>query len=383
MSKNVKFIDYNHVTWYVGNARQAASYYITRMGFEHVAYKGLETGSRNISYQVVRNNNIFFVFMSIICTKSESEEEKKLIKELNENIQKHGDCVKDIGFLVSDVNNIFSQAVKNGCRAIDDPKIISDENGSVVLARVALYGDVTHTLVEYIDYKGPFLPTFVGSRHNVDPINSSLSDKVSLTCIDHCVGNQGWNEMDRVCSLYEKAFGFHRFWSVDDKVIFTEYSSLKSIVMSSDNGHVKMPINEPARGIRKSQIEEFIEYNDGPGVQHIALQTANIIETVQAMRARGVEFIDIPDSYYNNMKEKLSSDCIHLQEDFDRIKSLGILIDYDHDGYLLQLFTKPLTDRPTVFIEIIQRYNFDGFGAGNFKSLFEAIEREQDLRGNL
>jgi 4-hydroxyphenylpyruvate dioxygenase len=383
MTNSVNFLDFHHVTWYVGNAKQAASFYITRMGFELVAYKGLETGSRSITCQVIRNNNVIFLFLSPVRAKAIDEQEDRIVKEINAHIQKHGDSVKDIGFLVTDVARIYSQAVTNGAKSLQSPSVVSDQNGSVKMAQLAAFGHISHTLIENIDYEGLFLPGFVNVDRTNDPINTTLNSRIALTSIDHCVGNQDWNEMENVCLFYEKVFGFHRYWSVDDKVISTEYSSLKSIVMSSDNDLVKMPINEPARGKRKSQIEEFIEFNDGPGIQHIALRTSDIIETVKAMRARGVEFIGIPDTYYESMKQKLSIDSVALREDFERIKDLGILIDYDREGYLLQLFTKPLTDRPTVFIEIIQRYNFNGFGAGNFKSLFEAIEREQELRGNL
>lgn len=237
-------------------------------------------------------------------------------------------------------------------------------------------------MVQRGDYQGPFLPGFRATEDTEDPMNNMLNP-VPMDVIDHCVGNQDWNEMDQACDYYEKTLGFHRFWSVDDKQVFTEFSALKSVVMASPDERIKMPINEPAKGLKKSQIEEFIDFYNGPGVQHIALRTNNIIGAVEEMRNRGVEFISVPESYYDRIKKRLSMSSIILEEDFDTIRKLNLLIDFDEKGYLLQLFTKPLLDRPTVFIEIIQRHNFDGFGAGNFKALFESIEREQMKRGTM
>jgi 4-hydroxyphenylpyruvate dioxygenase len=259
---------------------------------------------------------------------------------------------------------------------------VSDSNGSVRLATIRTYGDTTHTLIEKSTYKGIFLPTYAPVAMVSDPLSKFLP-KIRLEAIDHCVGNQDWDEMENICDYYENVLGFHRFWSVDDKDICTEYSALKSIVMSSPNDVVKMPINEPAKGKKQSQIEEYVDFYGGPGVQHIALRTDNIIDAITNLKARGVEFIKVPETYYESMRLRLKRAGMTLNEDFETLKSLDILIDFDEGGYLLQLFTKHLMDRPTVFVEIIQRNNFDGFGAGNFKSLFEAIEREQDLRGNL
>lgn len=250
------------------------------------------------------------------------------------------------------------------------------------LATIKTYGDTTHTLIEKGSYTGVFLPGYRSETHNTDPLSAFLPS-VELSHIDHCVGNQDWDEMENICAYYESVLGFHRFWSVDDKDICTEYSALKSIVMSSPNDVVKMPINEPAKGKKQSQIEEYVEFYGGPGVQHIALRTDDIIRDITNLKRRGVEFIKVPETYYDSMKMRLKKAGLQLNEDFETLKSLDILIDFDEGGYLLQLFTKHLMDRPTVFIEIIQRNNFDGFGAGNFKSLFEAIEREQELRGNL
>jgi 4-hydroxyphenylpyruvate dioxygenase len=252
----------------------------------------------------------------------------------------------------------------------------------VRLATIRTYGDTTHTLIQKNNYGGIFLPGYRPESTSADPLQKFLP-QVKLEAIDHCVGNQDWDEMESACEYYEKVLGFHRFWSVDDKDICTEYSALKSIVMSSPNDVVKMPINEPAKGKKQSQIEEYVDFYGGPGVQHIALRTDNIVRDITNLKARGVEFIKVPETYYDSMKLRLKKSGLKLNEDFEVLKSLDILIDFDEGGYLLQLFTKHLMDRPTVFIEIIQRNNFDGFGAGNFKSLFEAIEREQDARGNL
>ncbi|KAL1981665.1 hypothetical protein VTN96DRAFT_2328 [Rasamsonia emersonii] len=378
---------YDHVHWYVGNAKQAASYYVTRMGFERIAYRGLETGCRSVCSHVVRNGDITFVLTSPLRSLNQldrvaSPEERELLREIHEHLQRHGDGVKDVAFEVDSVDAVFGAAVKNGAKVVSEPKVLEDEDGQVKVATIQTYGDTTHTLVERKSYKGGFFPGYRMETQSKDPV-SSLLPGVQLKKIDHCVGNQDWNEMDRVCEYYEKALGFHRFWSVDDKDICTEFSALKSIVMSSPNDIVKMPINEPAKGKKQSQIEEYIDFYDGPGVQHIALLTDNIVRDIAAMRARGVEFIKVPSTYYEDMKVRLKKAGMVLEEDFETLKSLDILIDFDENGYLLQLFTKHLMDRPTVFIEIIQRHNFNGFGAGNFKSLFEAIEREQALRGNL
>ncbi|KAK2733377.1 hypothetical protein FQN55_003390 [Onygenales sp. PD_40] len=376
---------YDHVHWYVGNAKQAAAYYTSRMGFERIAYRGLETGSRIVASHVVRNGDITFVLTSPLRALDQIEtftpEEQSLLREIHAHLEKHGDGVKDVAFEVDSVDAVFGAAVGNGARVVEGVKALEDEGGVVRLATIQTYGETTHTLVERRGYSGVFLP---GYREVVerDPL-AKLLPEVKLMHVDHCVGNQDWEEMDKVCEYYEKALGFHRFWSVDDKDICTEFSALKSIVMSSPNNLVKMPINEPAHGKKQSQIEEYISFYNGAGVQHIALRTDNIIAAITNLKARGVEFIKVPDTYYEEMKVRLKRGGMVLEEDFERLRELDILIDFDEGGYLLQLFTKHLMDRPTVFIEIIQRNNFSGFGAGNFKSLFEAIEREQELRGNL
>lgn len=240
---------------------------------------------------------------------------------------------------------------------------------------------LVHTLIERHDYRGSFLPGF--RAVNEEEPTAKYLPRIGLQLVDHCVGNQDWDEMEAACDYYEKALGFHRFWSVDDKDICTDYSALKSVVMASADERIKMPINEPAKGLKKSQIEEYVDFYNGAGVQHIALRTDDIIRDVTNLRERGIEFITIPETYYENMEKRLKAVGLKLDQDFETLKQLGILIDFDEGGYLLQLFTKHLMDRPTVFIEVIYRNNFEGFGAGNFKSLFEAIEREQALRGNL
>ncbi|KAH8175599.1 glyoxalase/Bleomycin resistance protein/Dioxygenase superfamily protein [Sarocladium implicatum] len=384
------FTGYDHVTWYVGNAKQAASYYTTLFGFKTIAYRGLETGSRYFASYVVANADVRFVFTSPLRSEKHlpedepiTPEDKKLLKEIHEHLEKHGDAVKDVAFEVDNVGGVYHKAVQEGAVAVQPPQITKDaEHGSVTTAVICTYGDTTHTLISRDSYSGPFLPGFRAPRTSTSTVSAP---DVPLARIDHCVGNQSWNEMVSACAFYEQCLSFHRFWSVDDSQISTEFSALNSIVMASPNNLVKMPINEPAPGKKKSQIEEYVTFNSGPGVQHIALLTKDIIASVAALRARGVEFINVPSTYYDTMRARMKSEKRkwELQEDFATLEKLNILIDYDEGGYLLQLFTKPLMDRPTVFIEIIQRNEFDGFGAGNFKSLFEAIEREQAERGNL
>ncbi|KAF1926645.1 4-hydroxyphenylpyruvate dioxygenase [Didymella exigua CBS 183.55] len=377
---------YHHVHWYVGNAKQAASFYVARMGFERVAYRGLETGSRATASHVVRNGNVTFILTSPLrCLEQRdrfTEAEARQLREIHEHQERHGDAVKDVAFEVDNVDAIYNAAVSAGGVSIAEPHDVTDSYGTVRLATIRTYGDTTHTLIQKNTYNGIFLPGYRPEVKAADSLNRFLP-AVTLEAIDHCVGNQDWDEMEDACDYYEKVLGFHRFWSVDDKDICTEYSALKSIVMSSPNEVVKMPINEPAKGKKQSQIEEYVDFYGGPGVQHIALRTNNIINAITNLKARGVEFIKVPETYYDSMKMRLKKAGLTLNEDFETLKSLDILIDFDEGGYLLQLFTKHLMDRPTVFVEIIQRNNFSGFGAGNFKSLFEAIEREQELRGNL
>ncbi|KAI0875395.1 4-hydroxyphenylpyruvate dioxygenase [Hypoxylon argillaceum] len=388
------FHGYDHITWWVGNAKQAASYYNTLFGFRTVAYKGLETGSRYFTSYVIANNEVRFVFTSPIRSYAHlpadepiSEHELALLKEMHQHLERHGDAVKDVAFDVDDVQAVYDRAISGAdgiAVSVQPPRVSrgSNKEGEITTAIVRTYGDTTHTLISRRGYTGPFLPGFVARS---PPPSSVALPPIGLVRIDHCVGNQNWNEMVAACDFYERCLSFHRFWSVDDKTICTEFSALNSIVMSSANAVVKMPINEPAPGKKKSQIEEFVIFNSGPGVQHVALLTDDIIATVSAMRARGVEFITVPPTYYETLRHRLKTEkrSWELSQDLDTLEELSILIDYDEGGYLLQLFTKPLMDRPTVFIEIIERHDFEGFGAGNFKSLFESIEREQAQRGNL
>jgi 4-hydroxyphenylpyruvate dioxygenase len=333
---------FDSVHWHVGNAKQAASFYVTRMGFERVAYRGLETGSRTVASHVVRNGEVTFIFTSPLRDDayhpSLSQEDKAQLTEIHAHLKAHGDAVRDIGFQVDDVHSIYDAAVENGAHSVYPPKTLKDEFGSATYARIRTYGDTTHTLVERKDYKGAFLPGFRAVTEK-DRTGKYLPN-IGLQVIDHCVGNQDWDEMEAACDYYEKALGFHRFWSVDDKDICTDYSALKSIVMASANEKIKMPLNEPAKGIRKSQIEEYVDFYNGAGVQHIALRTDNIIRDVANLVERGVEFISVPDTYYDLIGKRLDSAGMKLDEDFETLKKLGILIDFDEGGYLLQLFTK-------------------------------------------
>lgn len=367
-----KFLGFDHVRFYVGNAKQAASFYTTRFGFNHVAYQGLETGDREYCTHVVKSYDIFYVFTTALQPNN---------NEFYQELERHGDGVKDIAFTVDDARGIYEKAVSRGAKGIKEPEEIKDENGSVIVATIQTYGDTYHTLVQRVDYTGPFLPGFKSAEY-VDPINE-LIESPHLLKVDHVVGNQPDLDMEPTVEWYEKMLDFHRFWSADDSIIHTEYSSLRSTVICDFDEVIKMPINEPANGKRKSQIQEYVDFYGGAGVQHIAMLTDNIIETIENLRKRGVEFLTIPDTYYENMRKALANSPVQVEEDLDIIEKNRILIDYDDKGYLLQIFTKPVEDRPTLFYEIIQRRNHTGFGAGNFKSLFESIELEQARRGNL
>jgi len=374
-----RFLGFDHVVFWVGNAKQAASYYTTRFGFDYFAYQGLETGERKVATHVVKKGKIIFAFSSTYGSYESKDQ------AMSEHLVKHGDGVKDMALTVEDAKKTHDVAVKRGAKSVSEPKTLTDEFGSVIVASIQTYGDSIHTLVQRNvdgkEYSGVFLPGF--KEHFLrDPINDVLPD-TKLDIIDHIVGNQAEHDMVPTAEWYEKMLDFHRFWSIDDKLMHTDYSALNSIVVADFDETIKLPINEPAKGKRKSQIQEYVDYYVGAGVQHLALKTENIIEAVTALRKRGVEFLSIPKAYYDNFRKALPNLSIDVKEDIDTIEKLGLLIDYDDNGYLLQLFTKPLEDRPTVFIEIIQRRNFWGFGAGNFKSLFKAIEDEQALRGNL
>ncbi|XP_036381662.1 4-hydroxyphenylpyruvate dioxygenase [Megalops cyprinoides] len=368
-----RFVKFHHVTFWVGNAKQAAVFYCDKMGFEPLAYKGLETGSREVVSHVIRQDKILFVFESALNPGNE---------EIGEHLVKHGDSVKDIAFQVEDCDFLVKKAKERGAVIVREPWVEQDEYGKVKYAIVQTYGDTTHTFIEYLGpYKGLFLPGYRAPLFK-DPLLPKLPPGC-LSFIDHIVGNQPDDKMVPVSDWYQKCLIFHRFWSIDDKQIHTQYSALRSIVVTNYEETIKMPINEPAPGKRKSQIQEYVDYNGGPGVQHIALNTSNIIQAIINLRARGMDFLSAPDTYYDTLREKLKSAKIKVKEDLDKLQELKILVDFDDKGYLLQIFTKPVQDRPTLFLEVIQRHNHFGFGAGNFKSLFEAIEKDQDARGNL
>ncbi|RUS16643.1 4-hydroxyphenylpyruvate dioxygenase [Endogone sp. FLAS-F59071] len=381
LSTSPVYTGFDHLTFTVSNAKQAASYYAIRFGFRHIAYRGLETGSRDVVSHVVQQDRCIFVFQSPL--------QPNLRQDMAQEVARRGDAVKDVAFTVSDAETIYKATVARGAKSIHPPHEEHDEHGSVILATVATYGDVHHTFVERRNYKGVFLPGFVDHKTALrweDPLESKLP-AIGINYIDHVVGNQPDHQMTAACEWYENCLDFHRFWSVDDSQIHTEYSSLRSIVMASPNDLVKMPINEPADGKKKSQIQEFVDFYGGAGVQHIALNTTDIITAVSNLRERGADFLTIPQTYYDNLRLRLTHHNKTAQrpikEDIDVLQALNILVDYDDNGYLLQIFTKPVEDRPTVFLEVIQRNHHEGFGAGNFKSLFESLEREQELRGNL
>ncbi|KAI8814690.1 Glyoxalase/Bleomycin resistance protein/Dihydroxybiphenyl dioxygenase [Cladochytrium replicatum] len=354
----------------VGNAKQAATFYITRFGFRPIGYKGLETGDREVASHAIANNCCVFVFQSPLNPGD---------KAMGDHLVTHADAVKDVAFTVDDCRGIWKKAVERGARSVRDPWEKSDKNGSVWMATVATYGDVEQTFVERKAYKGRFIPGYKTIEPD-DAVNAVLP-ATGIQVVDHIVGNQPDNEILSACEFYEQTLDFHRFWSVDDSQNHTEYSSLRSIVMADYDEVVKMPINEPAVGKKKSQIQEYVDYHGGAEVQHIALRTNDIITSVSALRARGVDFLHIPPAYYRQLKQNLQASAVRITENLDVLEKLQILVDYDENGYFLQIFTKPVEDRPTLFIEIIQRNNHSRFGAGNFKSLFEALEAEQDKRG--
>ena len=358
----------DYIEFIVGNAKQAAHFYKTAFGFQSHAYKGLETGCTDYASYVIKQDKIRIVLTTPLHQDS----------WMNDHLCRHGDGVKVVALWVDDAKKSWEETTKRGAKSYMEPTVEKDEYGEIVQAGIYTYGETVHIFVERKNYSGVFLPGYEAweSEYNPEPIG--------LKYVDHMVGNVGWNEMDTWVKYYEEVMGFVNFLSFDDKQITTEYSALMSKVMSNGNGRIKFPINEPAEGKKKSQIEEYIDFYNGPGVQHIAVATNNIIETVAKMRAKGVEFLSTPpDAYYNSVPERLSDHNHELAEDIEKLKSLGIMIDADEEGYLLQIFTKPVEDRPTLFFEIIQRMGARGFGAGNFKALFESIEREQQNRGTL
>lgn len=368
-----KFLHFDHLTFWVGNAKQAASYYCTRMGFTPLGYQGLETGSRKIAAHVVQQDKIRFVFKSFYEPDGDAE--------MGAHLARHGDGVKDIAFSVEDLDAIFERAKERGAKVIREPWEESDENGTVRFATVQTYGDTTHTFVDRSKYTGPFLPGYRAPLSHDNLLD--ILPPCQLGFVDHVVGNQPDLQMESAVEWYTKCLMFHRFWSVDDSQIHTQYSALRSIVVTNYEETIKMPINEPANGLKKSQIQEYVDYYGSAGVQHIALNTSDIITAITNLKKRGAEFLCVPDTYYDQLREKLKYSKVKIAEDLSVLQELKILIDYDDNGYLLQIFTKPMQDRPTLFLEVIQRRNHQGFGAGNFKALFEAIELDQDARGNL
>ncbi|RMH73789.1 MAG: 4-hydroxyphenylpyruvate dioxygenase [Gemmatimonadetes bacterium] len=353
----------DYVQLIVGNAKQAAHYYQTQFGFDPVAYQGLETGDREKASYVLVQNKIRLVLTTPYLASS----------DLNEHLRLHGDGVKDVAFWVDDAEAAWKYTTEQGATSVREPFVISDDDGEVKLASIHTYGDTIHTFVQRDNYKGLFLPGFI-------PFETRVQTKpVGLNFIDHFVGNQPENQMTKIAEWYERVFGFTRFWTVDDKDISTEYSALRSIVVTNDNQRIKMPINRPAVGLKKSQIQEFVEYYSGPGVQHIAFDTNDIVQTVTQLRDNGVVFLDVPAEYYDELPKRVPE----VEENIDDLGQLGILVDKDEFGYMLQIFTMPVQDRPTLFYEIIQRKGAKGFGKGNFKALFESIERAQARRGNL
>jgi 4-hydroxyphenylpyruvate dioxygenase len=353
----------DYVEFYVGNAKQAAFYYQTAFGFQPLAYSGLETGDKAKTSYVLVQDKIRFVFSTSLISDS----------PIAEHIKKHGDGVKVVALWVDDAVKSFNETVKRGAKPYFEPVVEEDKFGRVVRAGIHTYGETVHVFVERKDYNGPFLPGFVEWKPEY------RTEHVGLKYVDHMVGNVGWGEMNTWAKFYADVMGFKQLISFDDKDISTDYTALMSKVMSNGNGRIKFPLNEPAEGKKKSQIEEYIDFYEGAGVQHVAMATDNIIHTVSELRRRGVEFLYVPDTYYEDVLNRVGQ----IDEDLKPLKDLNILIDRDDEGYLLQIFTKPVEDRPTVFYEIIQRKGAKSFGKGNFKALFESIEREQAKRGTL
>ena len=353
----------DYIEFYVGNAKQAAHFYKTAFGFQSLAYSGPETGMKDRASYAIRQNKLTFVLTTPLRPNH----------SVADHHHKHGDGVKVLALTVEDATSAWEETTKRGGKSYLEPKTLKDDKGEVVMSGIHTYGEVVHLFIERQNYHGPFMPGFRKWESNYNP------PQVGIQYVDHCVGNVGWNQMNPWVKFYEEVMGFRNILSFDDKDISTEYSALMSKVMSNGNGFVKFPINEPAEGKKKSQVEEYLEFYNGEGVQHIAMATNNIIETVTELQKRGVEFLHIPSAYYDTLLDRVG----HIDEELNALKRLGILVDRDNEGYLLQIFTKPVEDRPTLFFEIIQRKGAKSFGKGNFKALFEAIEREQAARGNL
>jgi 4-hydroxyphenylpyruvate dioxygenase len=353
----------DHIEFYVGNAKQAALFYQHCMGFEWVAYSGPETGVRDRCSYVLQQNKIRLVLTTSLIKNS----------VIAEHVQKHGDGVKVLALWVDDARKSFSETISRGAEVAKEPEVLKDEFGEVIVASIKTYGETIHSFVERKDYRGAFLPGYQQRKSSIKV------NPIGLQYIDHCVGNVELGQMNRWVNFYERVMGFKLLITFDDEDISTEYSALMSKVVSNGNGYIKFPINEPAKGKKKSQIEEYLDFYQGPGVQHIAIATEDIIFTVRELRNRGIEFLHVPDAYYSEVLDRVGT----IKEDLEELKKLNILVDRDEEGYLLQIFTKPLQDRPTLFFEIIERNGAKSFGKGNFKALFESIEREQALRGNL
>jgi 4-hydroxyphenylpyruvate dioxygenase len=354
----------DHIEFYVGNAKQAAHYYMSAFGFQAYAYAGPETGRKDRVSYVLKQNKLVFVLTTPL----------KDNNPIADHIYKHGDGVKVLALAVDDSINAWHETTERGARSYMKPEFYKDEFGEVIVSGIHTYGDTVHLFVERKNYKGPFMPGFREWENEFYQPSDA-----GLMYVDHCVGNVGWNQMNPWVKFYEDVMGFKNILTFDDNDISTEYSALMSKVMSNRNGYVKFPINEPAEGKKKSQVEEYLEFYNGEGVQHIALATDNIVQTVTKLRNRGVQFLSIPSQYYTHLHKRIGE----IDEEIKMLKELDILVDRDEEGYLLQIFTKPVSDRPTMFFEIIQRKGAKSFGKGNFKALFEAIEREQGLRGNL
>ena len=353
----------DYVEFYVGNAKQAAHYYQSAFGFQLVGYRGPETGTRDRASYLLQQNKIRLVLTSPLGPDG----------EIAAHVAKHGDGVRDIALWVENARDAFAQAVERGAVPLHEPRVLADEQGEVIIAAIRIYGDTIHSLVERTNYRGLFMPGYVPKMPRFQPASAGL------LYVDHCVGNVELGKMDVWVGFYEKVMGFKNLLTFDDEDISTEYSALMSKVMANGNERIKFPINEPARGKKKSQIDEYLDFYRGPGVQHLALATNDIIATVNALRDRGVEFLSTPTAYYAELQGRVGK----IDEPLDTLQELGILVDRDPEGYLLQIFSKPVEDRPTVFYEIIQRKGARSFGKGNFRALFEAIEREQAARGNL
>jgi 4-hydroxyphenylpyruvate dioxygenase len=358
----------DYIEFWVGNAKQASQFYRAAFGFHLVAYRGPETGVRDRASYLLQQEKIRFVLTTPI--RPDLSDEARMVAD---HIYRHGDGVRDLALWVDDAREAYAKAIERGAVSAREPRVLKDDDGEIVIAAIRTYGETIHSLIERRNYRGLFMPGFraVAPRYQPAP--------VGLRYVDHCVGNVELGRMDTWVRFYSDVMGFRNLLTFDDKDISTEYSSLMSKVMANGNDRIKFPINEPAAGKRKSQIDEYLEFYQGPGVQHMALATDDIIATVTALRDRGVEFLSVPTTYYEELQGRVGT----IDEPLEVLASLGILVDRDPDGYLLQIFTKPVEDRPTVFYEIIQRKGAKSFGKGNFRALFEAIEREQAARGNL